>query len=448
MKNNKQVQTKSSKTTEEILNFVLQTAKKMGATDAAVSVNHDTGFAVDVRMGSVDTVQFSDDRHIGVSVYKGKRKASASTTDLSEPSIKATVQKAYEIAEVSAEDPCFGLADKELITKVNCDLDLYHPWAIEPKEAIELAIDCEAKALKYDKRIVNTDGFSISTYAFNHGYANTHGALGVIKSTMHSISGSLIAEENGKMQRDYDYTTARDKRLLTQIDDLALSVAKRTIDRLGARKIKTQKAPVIFDNRTAAGLISSFVSAIRGSNLYKKNSFLVDALNTKIFPSFINIREHPHILGALGSAPFDADGVPTRENVFIEKGVLKQYALSSYTARRLGTKTTANAGGVFNLSVSSNTDTFAELVAKMQTGFIVTSLMGQGVNILTGDYSRGASGFWVENGKIQFPVEEVTIAGNLRDMFQNIKAISDDVNPNYATQCGSILISEMMIGGE
>ncbi|KTC65499.1 peptide maturation protein PmbA (plasmid) [Legionella adelaidensis] len=438
---------KSTKELVEIMHQVLNLAKKQGATDASVAVNHDSGFSVDVRMGEVETVAFSEDKGVSVTVFFGHRKGSASSTDTSEKALNSMIAHACDIAKVSAVDPCSGLADKELMTNAYPDLALYHPWNISPPDAIEKAIQCEKQALASDKRIVNSDGCNIATYNFSHGYANSHGALGIIDNTRHSISCSLIAAEGEAMQRDYDYTTTRNPEDLMDIAILANSAASRTTSRLGAKKLKTQKVPVIFSSRLSHGILSSFINAISGANLYRKNSFLLDYLGKQIFPQWVRIYEQPHLLGALGSAPFDGEGVPTRNNVFVTEGTLQQYVLGSYSARKLGLKTTANSGGVFNLTIDPNSGDLPQLLKQMDTGLLVTELMGQGVNGLTGDYSRGAAGFWVEKGQIQFPVEEITIAGNLKNMFRNIIAVGTDINPNVATRCGSILIEEMMLAG-
>lgn len=438
---------KSTNELAEIMQRVLDFAHTHGATEASVAVNHDSGFSVDVRMGEVETVAFSDDKGVSVTVYIGKRKGSASSTDTSKSALESMVTAACDIANVSAEDPCFGLADRELMTNQFPNLDLYHPWDITPPEAIQKAISCEKQALATDKRITNSDGCNVSTYNFCHGYANSFGALGVVTSSRHSISCSLIGTQGESMQRDYDYTTARNPNDLMDISVLATSAASRTTSRLGAKKIKTQKVPVIFSSRLSHGLLSSFIHAVSGSNLYRKNSFLLDSLGKDIFPQGTRIYEQPYLRGALGSTPFDGEGVPTRNNVFIEDGKLVQYVLGSYSARKLGLKTTANSGGVFNLTIDPNAGDLSDLLKRMGTGLLVTELMGQGVNGLTGDYSRGASGYWVEEGRIQFPVEEITIAGNLKDIFLNILAIGKDINPNVATRCGSILVKEMMLAG-
>lgn len=446
--NNNRPALKSTSKLSEMMHDVIARASACGATDAMVSVNHDSGFSVDVRMGEVETVAFSEDQGISLVVYIGNRKGGASSTDTSPAALDALVNAACDIARVSAADPCFGLADKELINNNYPDLDLFHPWDIQPPQAIEKALACEALALDLDKRISNSDGVNFSTYAFCNGFANTFGGEGIIQSTRHSISCSLIAKAGDMMQRDYDYTVSRCADGLNSLQNLAKSVVERTVGRLNARQIKTQKVPVLFSSRVSSGLLSSFISAISGSNLYRKNSFLLDSVDQQIFPKGFKIYEQPYLLRALGSSPFDGEGIPTRNNVFVEDGIVKQYVLGSYSARRLGLKTTANGSGVHNLTIDPTAGDLPELLAQMNTGLLVTELMGQGVNGLTGDYSRGASGFWVENGQIQHPVEEVTIAGNLKDMFRTIIAVGTDINPNTSTRCGSVLIEEMMVAGQ
>jgi PmbA protein len=446
-KNINTAQGKSTHDLRQIMEDVLKMSREEGASDASVAMNHDRGFSIDVRMGDVETVAFSEDKGVSVTVYIGKRKGGASSTDTSVAALKAMVAAACDIARVSAEDPCFGLADKELMTNNYPNLDLYHSWEISPEIAIEQALACERQALSTDKRIHNSEGVNLSTYVFCHGYANTNGGEGIVNSSRHSVSCSLIAKEGDSMQRDYDYTTARNAQDLMPLELLAQNAAERAVSRLGAKKIKTQRVPVILSSRLSSGFFSNFIAAISGTNLYRKNSFLLNSLGEKIFPPYINIHEQPHLLRGLGSAPFDGEGVPTRNNVLVKDGEIHQYVLSSYTARKLGFETTANSGGVFNLTIEPTAGNLEELIKKMNTGLLVNELMGSGVNILTGDYSRGASGFWIENGKIQYPVEEITIAENLKNMFQNIIAVGNDLNPNVATRCGSILIAEMMVAG-
>lgn len=439
---------KSTDQLRDLMQDVIKKAKAKGATESSVAVNHDLGFEINVRMGDVETVAFNEDNGVGLTVYIGHAKGSASSSDTSPKAIDAMVNAAIEIAKVSAKDPCFGLPDKELMSNIHPNLDLYHPWNISPQNAIEKALECEKHALKFDKRIINSDGVNLSTHTYCSGHATSQGFLDILHTSRHGVSCSLIAKDKHGMQRDYDYTTARDPSLLLPLDVLAESAAARVTARLGAKKLKTQKAPVVFSSRLSSGIFSLLIQAISGGNLYRKNSFLLDAIGRQIFPENIEVYERPHLLGALGSAPYDAEGVPTRNNVLIKHGVLNQYVLGSYSARKMGLKTTANSGGVFNLTVDATASDLDDVLKKMGTGLLVTELMGSGVNILTGDYSRGAVGFWIEDGKIKYPVEEITIASNLNDMFKNILAIGSDRNPNSSTFCGSILVKEMMIGGE
>jgi PmbA protein len=413
-----------------------------------VGINKDRGFSVDVRMGEVDTVAFNENKGVSLTVYIGQRKGSASSTDTSPSALESLVKAACDIARVSAEDPCFGLADKELMTKIHPDLDLFHPWEINPQQAIDLALQCESTALSLDKRIANSDGVSVSTYESYHSYANTNGAEGMIQSTSHSISCSLIAKIDEEMQRDYDYTHARNAKNLADTYLIAQNAVNRAVSRLHARPIKTQMTPVVFSSRVSSSLFSSFINAISGSNLYRKNSFLLDSVGKTIFPEFIRIYEQPHLKGALGSSPFDSEGVPTRNNILVEKGCLQQYVLGSYSARKMGLQTTANGDGVHNLTIDPSIGDLAELLKHMKKGLLVTELMGQGVNGIPGDYSRGASGYWVEEGVIQYPVDQVTIAGNLKEIFQMILAVGNDINPNISTRCGSVLIEKMMVAGK
>lgn len=444
----KRAQAKSTDELTTLMHDVLRRAQSQGATDSSVAVNHDSGFSVDVRMGEVETVAFSEDRGVGITVYIGERKGSASSSDTSPAALDAMVNAALEIAKVSAADSCFGLPERELLAAQHQNLDLFHPWTITPPEAIELALACESHALDLDARIQNSDGVSVSTYSFCHGFANTHGGEGLVDSTRHSISCSLIAVDGDRMQRDYDYTTARQAETLISSNTLAENAVRRALSRLNPQKLKTKRMPVLFSSRLSSGLIASFISAISGSSLYRKQSFLLDAIGQQIFPKTVRIHEQPHLLGALGSSPFDAEGVLTRNNVFVEGGRLCQYVLGCYSARKMGLKTTANSGGVFNLTVDPTAGDFSEMLKRLGTGLLVTELMGESGNILTGDYSRGASGFWVENGVIQYPVEEVTVAGQLKDMFIGIVDIGSDINPNSATRCGSILVDEMMVAGQ
>lgn len=446
--NNLIMPSKSTDELQSLLLDILKRAKKKGASDAVVGVNLDSGFSVDVHMGEVETIAFSEDNSVGITMYVGKAKGSASSSDTSPDALDAMVAAAYEIAKVSAADPCFGLPDPEPPIHYE-DLDLVHPWEITPDEAIQRALDCEAHARSLDKRIVNSDGANLSTYQFCLGHADTQGFLGVLESNRHSISCSLVAKSasNQTMQRDYEYTTARNPFDMLSIEAVAAGAVAHTVQRLDARKLSTQKVPVLFSSRLASSFFGSFIGAINGNNLYRKNSFLLDTIGQQLFPDTIQIYEQPRLKRGLGSSLFDGEGVATRPNVIVKDGVLQQYVLSSYTARKMGLKTTANQGGVFNLTINPTNGDLPAMLRTLDRGLYVTELMGQGVNILTGHYSRGAFGFWVENGQIQYPVEEITIAGNLRDMLRHIVAVGADLNPNSSTKCGSILVAEMMVAG-
>lgn len=432
---------------EGLMQKVLAEAKRKGATDAMVSMDKEHGFNVNVRMCAVESVTFNEDTHLSLSVYIGHQKGVATSTDISDEAIAHLVDAACEIAKVSAVDEAFGLPDKALMTTQYPALDLDHPWHITPPEALEKIVALEKLALESDSRIFNSDGASLSTHQFFHSFANTAGGTGFLYGTRHSMGCSLLAREGESMQRGYDFSVSRIASSLNSIEEIAKSAATKTTARLGARKIKTQKAPVLFSSRVSSGLISSFISAISGSNLYRKNSFLMDSLGSQVFPDKIRIYEQPLLAQGLGSSPFDNEGVPTRNNVFVEDGHVKLYVMSTYPARRMGLETTANSGGVHNLTVDPTAGDLTSLLKMMGTGLLVTELMGQGVNGMTGDYSRGASGFWVENGEILYPVEEITIAGNLKDMFRHIVAIGTDIDPNKSTRCGSILVDKLTIAG-
>ena len=431
------------------LQALMNEAKKRGATAVEVIGGVDSGFSTTVRMGNVDTLEYHNDNNFAVGVYFGQRKGSANTSDTSFKAMLETLTAACDIARYTEADPYAGLADADAMATEIPNLDLYHPWSISPEEAINLALECENKALQVDKRINNSEGATVSTSQGYHVYANSHGFIGGYPTTNHALSCSLIAEYNGEMQRDYDYTVAHDAQDLMRSDEIAAYAAHKVLSRLGARTVKTCQVPVLLDTSIAGSLIANFLSAIRGTALYRKNTFLLNQLGKQIFPSFMEIEERPHLLKAIGSAPFDGDGLLTRPKKFIEEGILKSYVLSTYTARKLGMESTANAGGVFNAHVkSSGQEDLKALVKKMHKGIIVTELMGQGVSILTGDYSRGACGFWVENGEIQYPIHGFTIAGNLKDMFANLVAVGNDKDIRHNSYCGSILLEKMMVAGE
>ncbi|MGA9853547.1 MAG: metalloprotease PmbA [Gammaproteobacteria bacterium] len=427
---------------------VLKEARVQGASQAEAGVSIESGLTLSVRMGEVETLQYQRDRGLGVTVYFGTRKGSASTSDLSLAAVSESVRAACSIARYTAEDACAGLADAALMVKDIPDLDLCHPWALEPEQAIEIAKHCEDVARGFDRRIVNSEGATVTSHQGLRVYGNSHGFLGGNEGTSHSLSCAVVGREADGMQRDYWYTTARDAQELESSDAVGRKAAERTLARLGARKLATRQSPVLFAPEMARGLIGHFLGAIRGGAQYRQASFLLNAVGEKIFPDFVQLSERPHLKKALASTSFDNEGVTTRDRELVDAGVLQHYLLDSYSARKLGLQTTGHAGGVHNLIVKPGPLDFPSLLKRMGEGLLVTELMGQGVNGVTGDYSRGATGFWVENGEIVFPVEEITIAGNLKDMYRNITAVGNDVDPRGGTRTGSILVGAMTIAGE
>ncbi len=434
---------------ESIIERALEEARTRGASQAEAAVSQDTGLSVGVRLGEVETLEHQRDRSMGITVYFGQRKASASTADFSPDAVRATVAKACSIARFTAEDACAGLADAELMAKSPPDLDLSFPWNVTADRAIEIAKSCEAAALAFDPRINNSEGASVSTHQGLHVYGNTHGFVGGYPTTSHTLSCVVLAGTGEEMQRDYWYSSSRDWRELESPEAIGRESARRTIARLAPRKLSTRRARALFVPEIARGLIGHFTAAIRGSSQYRQSSFLLNSVGQQIFPTWFSIGERPHIPKAMGSAPFDEEGVATRDRELIAAGVLNGYILSSYSARKLGLTTTGNAGGAHNLIVASNTAGGLPAMLKLLgTGLLVTELMGQGINMVTGDYSRGAAGFWVENGEVQYPVAEITIAGNLRQMLAGIVGVGDDVDTRGGIRCGSILLDEMTIAGE
>ena len=435
---------------KDIVGLALHEARQQGATQAEADASLNRGLTVTVRLGEVETVEYQRDRGLGVTVYFGKRKGTASTADLSAQAVRDTVGKACTIARYTAEDEYAGLADPEELAREIPDLDLEHEWALTPDQAVELARACEAAGLEVDSRVTNSEGATVSTQRDARVYGNSHGFLAGYGTTSHTISCVLLAQQGEDMQRDYWFSTARDPNDLEQIEVIGRKAGERAVARLAARKLTTRRAPVLFAPEVARGLLGHFVSAIRGSAQYRKSSFLLDAAGKQVFPDFMLIEEKPHILKGLASSPFDAEGVATRDRILVREGVLQGYVLSSYSARKLGLRTTGNAGGIHNLIVSAPGKAldFNSLLKRAGNGLLVTELMGQGVNGVTGDYSRGASGFWIENGEIAYPVHEVTIAGNLRDMYMGIAGVGSDVDVRGAIRTGSILIGEMTIAGD
>ncbi|MFQ5993950.1 MAG: metalloprotease PmbA [Acidiferrobacterales bacterium] len=427
---------------------ILQEAQRQGASAAEAAVSMGEGLSVTVRLGEVETVEHNRDRDLGLTVYFGQRSGSASTSDFGDAAIADTARAACSIAKYIAADECAGLADPERLAQDLPELDLYHPWRPGTDEAIELARNCEDAGRKVDRKIKNSEGATVSTQEGVDVYGNTNGFLGVIPTTRHSMSCSVIAQTNGDgMQRDYWYSVARDAADLETGREVGEMAGRRALRRLGARKLSTREIPVIYEAPIASSLLSHFVGAVRGASLYREASFLLDHVGKSVFANHVRIFEQPHLKKALGSTPFDNEGVATSESDLVTDGVLQRYVLDSYSARKLGLQTTGNAGGVHNLTVVSGQHDLGGLLREMHAGLLVTELIGFGVNIVTGDYSRGAAGFWVEGGEIQYPVEEITIAGNLKDMYMGILAVGKDVDTRGNIRSGSILVGNMTVAG-
>ncbi|QMV62555.1 metalloprotease PmbA [Pseudomonas berkeleyensis] len=426
---------------------ILAEAARQGASACEVAVSAGQGLSTTVRQGEVETVEFNRDQGFGITLYVGQRKGSASTSATGEAAIRETVAAALAIAKHASEDECAGLADAALMARELPELDLYHPWSITPEQAVEQALACEAAAFAADQRIKNADGTSLSTHQGCRIYGNSHGFIGGYASTRHSLSCVMIAEGEGQMQRDYWYDVNRQGELLADAADIGQRAAVRAVSRLGARPVPTCEVPVLFAAELAGGLFSHLLAAISGGNLYRHSSFLEGALGQRLFPEWLSLDERPHLPRALGSATFDGDGLATYAKPFVEKGELVSYVLGTYSGRKLGLPSTANSGGVHNLFVTHGDEDQQALIRRMGRGLLVTELMGQGLNLVTGDYSRGAAGFWIENGEIQFPVQEVTIAGNLRDMFRQIVAVGRDLERRGNICTGSVLIEKMTVAG-
>ncbi len=433
---------------EQLVEDLLQEARKQGASSAEAGVSSDQGLSVTARLGDVETIEYTRDQSLGISVYFGQRKGSAHTSDFTAEAIRDTVKAACNIARYTSEDECTGLADADLMAREIPDLDLYHPWEIDAEAAIELGLRCENAARELDARITNSEGASVNSNDGLQVYGNSHGFIGGYPSSRHSISCAVVGSDGETMQRDYWYTSGRLAEALEDPEAVGRRAGERTLARLGARKIGTREAPVIFQAETAVGLLRTLISAISGSALYRQSSFLLDQLGEKIFPDFVQVDENPLIPRGQASAPFDSEGVATRSKTIVDQGVLATYILGSYSARKLGMQTTGNAGGVRNLSIRPGDRDLDGLLGEMNTGLLVTEMMGQGINMVTGDYSRGAAGFWVENGVIQYPVEEITIAGNLKEMFAHLIAVGNDEERRGSTRTGSWLIERMMIAGD
>ncbi|TBV75026.1 metalloprotease PmbA [Pseudoxanthomonas winnipegensis] len=426
---------------------LLDMARARGASQAEVSCSEDRGLNVNVRLGEVETVESTQDRAIGVTVYFGQRKGSASTADLREDSLAATVEQACAIARYTEDDAAAGLADAARMATAFPDLDTWHPWELDADTAIDLALACEAAGRQADARISNSDGASVGSGYGLSVYANSHGFIGRERGTHHSISCALIAGTGEGMQRDGWYTTALARERLQAPEAVGLRAAQRTVARLAPRDLATGQYPVLYSAEVARSLIGHLLGAVSGGALYRKASFLLDRAGTQVFPDWFSIEERPLLRGGLRSGSFDAEGVATVDSPLVAHGVLQRYVLGSYSARKLGLSSTGNAGGVHNLIVSSNAGDLPSLLREMGTGLLVTELMGQGVNGVTGDYSRGAGGFWIENGQIAYPVDNVTVAGNLKDIFAAIEAVGSDIDPRSHIEMGSLLVGKMTVAG-
>ena len=432
---------------QEQVEQILAEAKRQGASACEVAVSLEQGLSTSVRQREVETVEFNRDQGFGITLYSGQRKGSASTSASGPEAIRETVAAALAIAKHTSEDESSGLADKALMAKDLKDFDLFHAWDITPEQAIELALTCEAAAFDADARIKNADGTTLNTHQGCRVYGNSHGFIGGYASTRHSLSCVMIAEANGQMQRDYWYDVSRQGELLADPVSIGQRAAQRAASRLGARPVPTCEVPVLFSAELAGGLFGSFLGAISGGNLYRKSSFLEGAIGQKLFPDWLTIDERPHLMRAMGSSAFDGDGLATYAKPFVENGELVSYVLGTYSGRKLGLPSTATSGGVHNLFVTHGDEDQAALLRRMGRGLLVTELMGHGLNMVTGDYSRGAAGFWVENGEIQFAVQEVTIAGNMRDMFKQIVAVGNDLELRSNIRTGSVLIERMTVAG-
>lgn len=426
----------------------LADARAAGATAADVGISVDTGLGVTVRLGEVESLEYQRDRAMGVTAYVGQRKGTATTGDLSPAAIADTVKKAVSIARFTAEDPCAGLPDPDTLATDIVDLDLNHPWELTAEAGIEVAMRCEAAARAEDPRITNSEGASVNAHRALRVFGNSLGFLSGFPSTYYSISCVTMGSAGDQQERDYWYSASREWLALESPESIGREAARRTVRRLGARRLATTRAPVLFVPELARGLLGHFLGAIRGGAQYRRSSFLLDAAGTQVFPSFFGLSERPHLPKGLGSAPFDGEGCVTRDRELVAHGVLDGYLLSTYSARKLGLVTTGHAGGVHNLFVHPGSEDFEGLLKRMGSGLVVTELMGQGVNAVTGDYSRGASGFWVEGGAIAYPVNEITIAGNLRQMYRDLVAVGNDVDARGSIRTGSILLDEMTIAGE
>ena len=432
---------------EDIVLLLINEAKEQGADQAEAAASHDIGLGATARLGTVESLEYTNDRGVGVTVYKDQKKGSASTSDFSPTALREAVIKACSFAKYTAADEHAGLADKELMASEIPDLDLMHEWDLPSADAIRIAIECEDAARSFDSRVTNSEGATVSSSSGVRAYGNTHGFLATYPKSSHSISCVVVGEANGDMERDYWYSSTRDAGDLEAPEEIGKTAARRTVQRLGSHKIKTDRAPVLFAPEVARGFIGHAIGAISGGAQYRRSSFLLNAAGEKIFPDFVQIQERPHIPKAMASVPFDAEGVATSDRDLVIDGVLQGYVMGSYSARRLGLETTANAGGPQNLLVLGGTDDMQSLIKSMDRGLLVQELIGQGVNGVTGDYSRGAVGYWIDKGEIAHPVHEITIAGNLRHLYQRIAAIGQDQDLRSGIRCGSLLVESMTIAG-
>lgn len=432
---------------EDLVLYILKEAGKRGVDQVEAGASHDLGLSATARLGSVESLEYTNDRGIGITVFKDQKKGSASTSDFSPAALREAVEKACTFARYTAADKHSGLADAELMASEDMDLKLAWDWNLQSESAISMAIECEDAARSFDKRITNSEGATVSSNKGVRAYANSHGFVASYPKTSHSISCVVVGETDGLMERDYWYSSARDASELESVTHIGQKAARRTVQRLGARKIKTDTAPVLFSPEVARGFIGHAIGAISGGAQYRRSSFLLQAAGEKIFPDFVQIQERPHIEKGMSSAYFDAEGVATTDRDIVTDGVLQGYVLSSYSARRLGLQTTGNAGGAHNLLVPGNALNMREMIKSMDRGLLVHELIGQGINTVTGDYSRGAAGFWVERGQIAYPVHEITIAGNLRDLYKRIVAIGNDQDLRGGIRCGSLLVESMKIAG-
>jgi PmbA protein len=438
----------SPDTLRQIADDLIRYAREKGATASSAEVSDGFGQAITVRQGEVETIEYNRDKGLAITVYIGKQRGSASTSDFSMKAVRDTVDAALNIARFTASDECAGLPDEAVLASGHVNPGLYFPWLMEVEDAIELARECEEAAFAADRRISNSEGASVNVHESQFIFANSLGFMGGYPTSRHSISCSMIAGKGEAMQRDYWYSEARDPVDMLSAAEVGRIAAERTVRRLKARRLSTMQVPVLYEAPVAASLLGHFVNAVSGASLYRKSSFLQDKLGQQVFSSGIRIEDNPDLRKGLSSSPFDGEGVKTQHRTVVENGILQGYFLGSYSARKLGMHTTGNAGGTHNLIVKPGELDVFGLVKKMHRGLVVTELLGSGVNSVTGDYSRGAAGFWVENGEIQYPVEEITIAGNLKDMYQNIIEVGRDVVVQGSRQCGSILINNMTVAGE